>query len=33
VWWCLVSDHVARAAILAVVFARGRWQQRLGAEG
>jgi Na+-driven multidrug efflux pump len=33
VWWCLVSDHLARAAILALVFVRGRWQQRLGAEG
>jgi putative MATE family efflux protein len=32
VWWCLVSDHVARAAILAVVFVRGRWRERLGAD-
>jgi len=31
VWWSLVFDHVARAAILAFVFARGRWQRRLGA--
>jgi len=32
VWWCLVSDHVARCAILAFVFVRGRWRERLGAE-
>ena len=32
VWWCLVFDHVARAAILAVVFVRGRWQERLGGD-
>jgi len=32
VWWSLVFDHVARGAILAWAFARGRWQKRLGAE-
>lgn len=32
VWWCLVFDHVARGAILTVVFRRGRWRERLGAE-
>ena len=32
VWWCLVFDHVARATILSLVFLRGRWKERLGAE-
>ncbi|MBW2313949.1 MAG: MATE family efflux transporter [Deltaproteobacteria bacterium] len=32
VWWCLVFDHVARGTILAIVFRRGRWKERLGAE-
>ena len=32
VWWCLVFDHVARGTILAFVFRRGRWKERLGAE-
>lgn len=32
VWWCLVLDHVARGAILGVVFLRGRWKRRLGAD-
>ncbi len=31
-WWCLVFDHLARSAILAFVFLRGRWKRRLGAE-
>jgi putative MATE family efflux protein len=32
VWWALVFDHVARSVILAIVFVRGRWRQRLGAQ-
>lgn len=32
IWWCLVFDHVARSVILAMVFVRGRWKERLGAE-
>jgi putative MATE family efflux protein len=30
-WIALVFDHVARAALVGSVFARGRWQERAGA--
>jgi putative MATE family efflux protein len=29
-WVALVFDHVARAALVGTVFARGRWQERTG---